>query len=82
MRATEFRRMYSARLAIGIAKRAKAASANPVGRHYCFALRFPGGVSQHPLEWEFLRERRETEVALAVLMIMNREAVRQARWET
>lgn len=75
-----YRQRYAARHAIAIAKRAKAASASPIGKSFAFTLRFSRYMTQHFLDWGFIRERRETEVAVAVLMIMNNDAIRDTQW--
>lgn len=67
-----FERALRARKAITIAKRAK--SAQPMGRFFAYALRHRRGVTQHILAWDFIAEKRETEVAVAVLTVMNEEA--------
>lgn len=72
-----FRRALRARKAIAIAKRAK--GTQPMGRFFAYALRHRRGVTQHTLTWEFIAQRRETEVAVAVLTVMNEEAMRGRR---
>lgn len=72
-----FQRALRARKAIAIAKRAKGTA--PAGRFFVYALRHRRGVTQHTMTWDFIAERRETEVAVAVLTVMNEEAIRGKR---
>ena len=79
MDARTFQRLYSARLAIGIAKRAKLAAERPMGTSFVFALRFPRAVTQYLLAWDFIQQHRESDIATAVLILMRSEAVRMTK---
>lgn len=72
-----FQRALRARKAITIAKRAKGTA--PIGRFFAYAFLHRWGVSQHFLTWDFIAQKRETEVAVAVLTVMNEEAIRGKR---